>query len=265
MNELVTYKGVVVGLFLLLLFLAERWWPAAPVPASGASKPRLVKNLSLWACNVLASLLIVLPVTLFASHHASFWWSDWVPPWSWLLLDLLLLDLWIYWWHRASHRIGFLWRFHRVHHLDRWLDVTSAVRFHFGEVILSALARAVFIVLFAIPISSVIVFESLVLIFTAFHHSNLRLSPCLEYGLSLLIITPSIHWVHHHVRQSDTDSNYGTLCSFWDRLFRSRSTTRRTADMTIGLGSSPDLGFWQLLLAPFRRRQASSRSGVNLP
>ena len=122
MNELVAYKSLVVAVILLLLFLAERVVPAVPAPAGIASATRLSKNLGLWVCNLFASVLIVLPVTLFATSHSHYWWSAWVPSWSWLLLDLLLLDLWIYWWHRASHRIGFLWRFHRVHHLDQWLD-----------------------------------------------------------------------------------------------------------------------------------------------
>ena len=252
MNELVAYKSLIVAIFLLGLFVAERLAPAVPVPAAFANTPRLVKNLGLWVCNLVVSVCVVLPVTLYASSHSQYWWSSWVPAWSWLLLDLLLLDLWIYWWHRASHRIGFLWRFHRVHHLDQWLDVTSAVRFHFGEVILSALFRAVVIFCFALPLTSVIVFETLVLIITAFHHSNIRLPKPLERILSLLVITPSIHWVHHHVAQPDTDSNYGTIFSFWDRLFGSRSKTRRVPEMSIGLDDLHDRSFWQLLAAPFQ-------------
>ena len=252
MPELIAYKSIVVFGFLLLLFMAERVLPAVPVASAFANGRRLFRNLSLWLCNGLASLLIVLPVTLYAANHTNYWWSSWVPQWSWLLVDLLLLDLWIYWWHRANHRISWLWRFHRVHHLDQWLDVTSAVRFHFGEVILSALVRAVVIFSFALPLSSVVIFESLILIFTGFHHSNLRLPKKLERYLSWLIITPSIHWVHHHVEQRDTDSNYGAIFSFWDWLFRSRSNTVRTSDMMIGLDRSVDKGVLQLLVAPFR-------------
>lgn len=251
MQELISYKSSLVLGILLLLFVAERVLPAAPVVAA-ANGRRLWRNLSLWLCNSLASLLIVLPVTLYAAGHARYWWSAWLPSWSWLWVDLLLLDLWIYWWHRANHRLSWLWRFHRVHHLDQWLDVTSAVRFHFGEVILSALVRAAVIFCFALPVSSVIIFESLILIITGFHHSNVRLPKKLEYWLSLLIITPSIHWVHHHVEQRDTDSNYGAICSFWDRLFGSKSATVRTPDMQIGLDQSSDQGLLRLLAAPFR-------------
>lgn len=255
-SELITYKTIIVFGVLLLLFVAERVLPAVPVATAVANGRRLFRNLSLWFCNSLASLLIVLPVTLYAANHASYWWSAWLPQWSWLLVDLLLLDLWIYWWHRANHRISWLWRFHRVHHLDQWLDVTSALRFHFGEVILSALVRAAVIFCFALPLSSVIIFESLIIIFTGFHHSNIRLPRKLERYLSWLIITPSIHWVHHHVEQRDTDSNYGAIFSFWDRLFGSRSATARTPDMVIGLDRSVDQGLLQLLVAPFQSQPA---------
>ena len=88
-----------------------------------------------------------------------------------------LLDGLIYWWHRANHEWPLLWRFHVVHHLDRFLDATSAIRFHFGEVLISATARAGAIVLLGFPLASILAFETLVLIATVFHHSNLRLPP----------------------------------------------------------------------------------------
>ena len=99
--------------------------------------------------------------------------------------------------------------------------------FPFGEVILSAVARAGVIAVFAIPLSSVLTFEALLLVATGFHHSDLRLPPGLERALSWIVVTPSIHWVHHHRIRSDTDSNYSTILSLWDRLFASRSATRR--------------------------------------
>lgn len=256
MAELVTYKSMIVALFLLVLFIAERYAPAVAVPEKIVTAQRIMTNLLLWFCNSLLSPLIILPVTLYAINYGVSWRSDWPGTWigSWggLLLDLLVLDLWIYWWHRANHRIPLLWRFHRVHHLDHWLDVTSSVRFHFGEVILSALVRAVVIVCLGIPLLSVIIFETLVLMNAGFHHSNVRLPSRLEQLLSKLIITPSIHWMHHHVVQQDTDSNYGVLFSFWDRLFGSQSKNKRTADMEIGLEHSKDMNLLKLIILPFK-------------
>lgn len=261
MTELLIYKSIIVAFLLLGLFVAERYAPAVAVSASVKASGRVLKNLSLWLGNSLISPLIVLPITLYAVGWSGVWdgslggsWrSDWFDGWSGLLLDILLLDLWIYWWHRANHRLPLLWRFHQVHHLDQWLDVTSAVRFHFGEVILSALVRGLVIVFLGMPLSSVIVFETLVLLGAGFHHSNLRLPVKFERVLSKIIITPSIHWVHHHVTQQDTDSNYGAIFSFWDRLFGSKSKSVRTTDMAIGLDQRNDKEFLQLLLEPFRR------------
>jgi sterol desaturase/sphingolipid hydroxylase (fatty acid hydroxylase superfamily) len=138
-----------------------------------------------------------------------------------------------------------------VHHLDRFLDTTSAVRFHFGEVVLSALARAGVVLALNIPFVSVLVFEAVVLFAAIFHHSNVRLPPTLEGTLARLVVTPSIHWVHHHRVRRDTDSNYGTLFSFWDELFGSRSATKRTAEMPIGVERRDEQPLLRLLARPF--------------
>ncbi len=242
---------ILVGIWFAGFFLAERLWPAAPVPAAVARAPlaRLARNLALAAINFLLSPLVVLPLTVLAAGHALAWRPTWWQGWPGLALDLLLLDLLIYWWHRANHRWRVLWRFHLVHHLDRTLDSTTALRFHFGEVLISAAARAGAILLLGFPFLSIVAFETLLLTATIFHHSNLSLPPRLEAALARLVITPSIHWVHHR-RQRDTDSNYGTVFSFWDRLFASRSAARRSPAMEIGVEGAEELDLPGLLLRP---------------
>ncbi|WP_425450186.1 sterol desaturase family protein [Virgifigura deserti] len=256
---LLAYKGLVVGACLLLLFAGERLLPAAPPPEPGPGEPpggfrRLARNGGLWLINLGLSPLIVVPVSAWAAANSLGFRPDWWSGWPGLVLDVVLLDLLIYWWHRFNHELPFLWRFHQVHHLDRFLDSSSALRFHFGEVLLSAVARAAVIVVLGIPLLSVLVFETLLLCATIFHHSNLRLAPGLECRLAKVVITPSIHWVHHHAIRSDTDSNYGTLFSVWDPLFRSRSATARRPDMKIGVEGRAERSLPQLLLQPFRRR-----------
>jgi sterol desaturase/sphingolipid hydroxylase (fatty acid hydroxylase superfamily) len=254
MADLLAYKGALVGIWLAGLFLAERFWPAAPLPAAVARAPlaRLARNLALAAINFLLSPLVILPLTALAAGHALAWRPVWWRGWPGLALDLLLLDFLIYWWHRANHRWHPLWRFHLVHHLDRILDSTSALRFHFGEVLISAAARAGAILLLGFPFLSIVAFETLLLIATIFHHSNLRLPPRLEAALANLVITPSIHWVHHHRRRVDTDSNYGTVFSFWDHLFASRSAARRSPEMEIGVEGADEMDLPGLLLRPVR-------------
>jgi sterol desaturase/sphingolipid hydroxylase (fatty acid hydroxylase superfamily) len=245
---LLAYKGAVVLGTLALLLVAERLVPVAKVV--GGVK-RVAKNLSLAGLNAILSWAVVVPLSAFAASHALGWRPDWWSGWPGLLLDLLILDCWIYWWHRANHEWPFLWRFHEVHHLDEFLDASSALRFHFGEVLLSSLVRAGVILLLGVPLLSVVVFETLLALSAMFHHSNIRLPPRLERALSVLIVTPSIHWVHHHAIRRDTDSNYSALLSVWDRLFRSRSATERTPDMPIGTEGRRDRALPGLIANPF--------------
>lgn len=253
-ESLLVWKGLAVGLWIALFLIGERLLPAADRPAEARGLPRLARNTGLWLLNAGLSPLIVVPVSLWASQHTLDWRPDALRGGWAMLADILLLDFLIYWWHRANHQLPLLWRFHAVHHLDRFLDVTSAVRFHFGEVLLSALARAAVIMLFDIPLASVLVFETLVLIASIFHHSNLRLPHRLERTLAWIVVTPSIHWLHHHAVRQDTDSNYATILSLWDRLFGSRNRGQRRPDMAIGLeGEARDGGFAELLARPFRK------------
>jgi sterol desaturase/sphingolipid hydroxylase (fatty acid hydroxylase superfamily) len=250
----------IVG-FALLMVTLERLFPAArPLAAAHLTRladrlRRLVKNVSLAGLNAVLSPLIVIPVSAAAAQ----WSFDWRPLWwqgaGGLLLDLLVLDFWIYWWHVANHRVPFLWRFHEVHHLDQFLDATTALRFHAGEVVLSSLVRAGVIFLLAVPLASVVVFEVAVMFAALFHHSNVKIPARLERTLSWVVVTPAIHWVHHHAVRRDTDSNYATILSLWDRLFGNRSPTQRWPEMPIGVERLTDKRFFQLVVRPFRRRR----------
>jgi sterol desaturase/sphingolipid hydroxylase (fatty acid hydroxylase superfamily) len=239
---------IVFGVF-VVLFALER---LSPVAAWIGGFARVLKNLAIAAFNFVASPLIVIPVAAFAADHSFDWRPEFWNGWLGLILDLLLLDIWIYWWHRANHRLPFLWRFHEVHHLDEMLDTTSALRFHFGEVILSSVVRALVIVVLGLPLASVVVFEVLVLVSAIFHHSNLKLPAGFEKALSWFIVTPSIHWVHHHAKQKDTDSNYSTVLSIWDRIFSSTSSFARKPDMKIGVEQRSEKNLLALLTRPFQ-------------
>ena len=234
----------------LATFLAlGRIFPFAQVSGFG----RIVKNLLLAVPNAILSPLVVVPVSALAAHWALPWRPVWWSGGGGLALDLLVLDGWIYWWHRANHVVPVLWRFHEVHHLDEALDASSALRFHFGEVLISSLARAAVVFVMAVPLASVVVFEVIVALATIFHHSNFRMPAALERGLSFVIVTPSIHWVHHHAQRSDTDSNYATFLSVWDRLFGSRSKTLRTPEMPVGVEGRHDGSLMELIARPFPR------------
>ena len=256
---LAIWKAAAVLSWIVLIVAAERILPAV---ARRGGWDRIGRNLALFGVNVVASRLAVIPLTALAAGFGPAWRPDWLGGGWGLLVDLLILDLWIYFWHRANHSIPFLWRFHEIHHLDEFLDASSAVRFHVGEVLMSAGVRAVVIIALDIPLTSVLVFETLVLVAAIFQHSNLRLPKRLEAVLSRVIITPSIHWVHHHAVRHDTDSNYGTTLSVWDRLFGTLSPTPRTPEMTIGVEREHDRSLLSLLVRPLSRHdQQQSPSG----
>ncbi len=253
-SQIIAYKAGVIGLWLVLLFAAERLYPKAARPFAGLKDwQRLGRNVVSFAILAAISPLIIVPITVFAADHTFIWrpieWSGW----QGLLLDLLILDLFIYWWHRLNHILPILWRFHVIHHLDEFLDTTTAVRFHFGEVILSALVRAGFIILIGMPLVSVLVFEGMVLISSIFQHSNIKIADRLDRLLSYVIVTPGWHWMHHHAKRIDTDSNYANTLTIWDRLFASQCQNSRDLGMKIGVEKQAEETLIHLISRPFRR------------
>lgn len=218
-------------------------------------------NVSLWLLNTALHPLIIIKFTEYISENFSF---NWRPEWyggehSTLqvlilvaIVDLLIIDGFVYFWHRANHYFPFLWRFHQVHHSDRIMDITTGFRFHFGEVALSASLRIIVIVIFDIPLTNVIIAETLLLTISIFHHGNYQLPVKAEYYISKIIVTPGLHWVHHHKIRKDTDSNYANIFSFWDVVFNSRSDIRRFDGMPIGIeGDKKPEGLLQQLVKPF--------------
>jgi sterol desaturase/sphingolipid hydroxylase (fatty acid hydroxylase superfamily) len=255
LHSLLAAKGAIVGGWVVLALVIEQWRPAAPPPLSlagygGAWFRRWGRNLSLFALNGALSAVLVLPLTAAAALASPWSRGTEISAWVWLPLDLVLLEFWIYWWHRANHEWRFLWRFHEVHHRDRHLDATTALRFHFGEVALAAGARALVVMAFAIPLTSVVLFEIVLIVTTVFHHANWRIPPAIERALARVIITPSRHWVHHHRVRADTDSTYGTIFSFWDRWFGTVTPTERTLLMPLGVEGKEELPMIALIGAP---------------
>jgi sterol desaturase/sphingolipid hydroxylase (fatty acid hydroxylase superfamily) len=172
-----------------------------------------------------------------------------------LLAGLLLLDYTLFLWHRANHRIPFLWRFHQVHHADLDMDISTAARFHFGELALSALYRALQILAFGIDPELLLFFEVLITSSAQFHHSNLRLASGIDRALTLVTVSPRMHGIHHSRIREETDSNFSTILSVWDRLHRSLRLDIPQQFITIGVPyvSRPeDIGWLRGLGMPFR-------------
>lgn len=179
------------------------------------------------------------------------------------IAGFVVLDFAVWLEHWASHKLPLLWRIHRMHHADRDLDVTTALRFHPLEIVLSMVWKAAFVLALGIPPLAVLVFEVVLNGAAMFNHANLRLGTRLDTLLRLLVVTPDMHRVHHSTIPSETDSNYGFNLSVWDRLFGTYVAQPRDGHetMTLGLASFQDERpsgiLWSLLL-PLRPLASAS-------
>ncbi len=162
------------------------------------------------------------------------------PFWA-TLAALVILDLAIYWQHRAFHRIGWLWRLHRVHHADPELDVTTGVRFHPVEYLLSALWKAAVVMAIGARVEAVVLFELLLNLLSLFNHANWRLPAALDRLARRVVVTPDFHAVHHSPEPDEHHRNFGFNLAWWDYIFATyRAHPRRDiARMDIGLAAVP--------------------------
>ena len=180
------------------------------------------------------------------------------PGWLAALLAILALDVAIYFQHRIFHAVPVLWRLHRMHHADLEFDVTTGLRFHPFEILLSLAIKCAVVVIVGVPAVAVVTFEIALNAASLFNHANLRLSAGLDRRLRHVLVTPDMHRVHHSIVRSETDSNFGFTVSWWDRLFgtyRPQPAAGQNA-MTIGIPLFRDPGELRLdrmLLQPFRR------------
>ena len=166
----------------------------------------------------------------------------------------VLFDIWMYFWHRANHRIRFFWLFHRAHHADTDMDTTTALRFHPGELVLSTFIRMPVLILLGMSFAELVLFETLLNTATLFHHSNLAIPEKWDRLLRTVMVTPNMHRVHHSVAIGETNSNYTSLLSVWDRLFRSFRKRKDTLAITLGLPSFREEKWqklWGFLVTPF--------------
>jgi sterol desaturase/sphingolipid hydroxylase (fatty acid hydroxylase superfamily) len=171
------------------------------------------------------------------------------------LAAVVLMDYTLSVWHWLTHRSRFLWRFHEAHHVDADLDATTALRFHFGEMLLSVPWRAAQVVAIGVSPRAFSIWQTATTVAILFHHSNLRLPPALERWLVRLVVTPRMHGIHHSVVKRETDSNWSTIFSFFDRLHGTLRLNVPQAAITIGVPAyrdERDLTLGRSLALPFR-------------
>ncbi len=172
---------------------------------------------------------------------------------------LIVFDMLIYWQHVLFHRIPFFWRFHKIHHIDQELDVTSGIRFHPVEIVFSMLIKSLAVLVLGAPFWSILAFEVLLNASAMFNHANVRLPEPVDRILRKLIVTPDMHRVHHSVIPKETHSNFGFNLAIWDRIFGTYRDQPEAGheNMTLGLPSHQDAQkttLLKMLVLPFRRR-----------
>lgn len=231
---------------LLLLFAWESMQPFYK-HFNGCVKKRgkhAFRNLTLGALNTALVAIGFVGLWFAASVWADqyrfgvmHWLQDMLglPLWTHAVGAVLLFDAWSYTWHRMNHEIPFFWRFHRVHHSDPQMDVTTANRFHIGEMFFSSLFRIPLIALLGVYLWELVLYETLMFAVVQFHHTNIDISEKVDRMLRAVIVSPNMHRVHHSRWQPETDSNYSSLFSFWDRVARTFRLNPNPREIKLGL------------------------------
>ncbi len=174
------------------------------------------------------------------------------------VIAFLLLDYTLWWWHRINHLVPLFWRFHLIHHIDLDLDASTAFRFHFGELGLSVLVRALQITIIGAGPAAVVVWQAVLFACILFHHSNLRLPIGFERVLVGIIVTPRMHGIHHSNYRNETDSNWSSIFTVWDRLHGTLLLDVPQDQIEIGVPAyrdPRDVSFGKLQLRPFQQQR----------
>ena len=246
--------------FLALLIGLEFYAPRRKL--SYSRWKRWPVNLTLTIINSLMIKFTVVAIAYVAAvsafeHHWGLLNILAVPNWLTFIITIILLDLAIYGQHIASHKWRWFWRLHKIHHTDLDFDVTTSVRFHPVEIIVSMAYKLFCIYLIGANPTGVIAFEIILSSCALFNHSNINIPLAADKLIRRILVTPDMHRVHHSVIRTETDSNFGFSISIWDRLFKTYTDQPKEGhiNMTIGLPEyqySNDVKLPRLLLMPFK-------------
>lgn len=244
---------------LLFFLLLEILMPYRQSSVSKAK--RWINNISITVFNslilqVVFAGAIVKTAMYVTTHQLGVLNMIMLPGWVKLFVTVAFMDFMLYIWHLLNHEVPLLWRFHRVHHSDLNMDVSTATRFHIGELAISAVIKIALVFLLGASPLGVIIFEAALVLCAQFHHSSLKVPKWFERIFWILFVPPSMHRIHHSVIIKERDTNYGTIFSIWDRLLGTLLKDVEQKAIRIGMGAyqKPDkLNFQHLLAMPFTR------------
>ncbi len=248
-----------------LLLCAELRWPLRRSVEPKAT--RVGRNLAVAAVSLVAVRLVEMPAilslaTLVERRGWGLTQSTALPSWLATAVAVVLLDYTLYVWHILTHRVSWLWRFHLVHHADLDMDASTALRFHAAELILSVPWRAAQVLLIGVTPWAFALWQFLLQLSTMFHHANVRLPLGVERALAWVFVTPRLHGIHHSAVRDETDSNWSSGLTLWDRLHGTFRDDIAEEAITIGVPAYATPGavrFGRLLALPFVRQPPSWR------
>src|SRR5450432_1348341 len=259
-HEVFDWKGIpiLVALFIFLFLIENRFELRKRVQQK--KKRAFVNNLvSIPSFVLLRFLLLPVMVWLALQNetlHIGLNYLYKLPSWLEASIAFLIIDFTNYLWHILNHKLPVLWRFHIVHHTDLDLDVTTATRFHYGELIGSVFFRSAFVFLSGAGPILVLIYEIAFEAATQFHHSNLKLPVKVERAINTILVTPRMHGIHHSIVKNETDSNYAVIFSFWDRICKTIQLQVEQNAVVTGVASytnAQELTAGFLLAMPFKK------------
>jgi sterol desaturase/sphingolipid hydroxylase (fatty acid hydroxylase superfamily) len=253
-----------VGFFAAIFAAMALWELVCPARALMAGRSRWPANLGIFVIDILTVRLVSPTAVVGAAvTTSSLGWGLFnlagIPGWIAGGAGFLILDLVIYTQHYIFHHVPWLWRLHRVHHADLDVDLTTGVRFHPLEILISLGIKIATVAAFGIPPIAVLIFEIVLNVTSIFNHANVMMPAWLDRMMRLVVVTPDMHRVHHSIERGETDSNFGFNLPWWDRLFGTYCAQPRAGHrrMTVGLPIFRDLSEMRidrLLTQPFRRK-----------
>ena len=244
-------KNIILVSALVLLFIIEL---LKPYKFQNRKLRHAGQNLGITLINALLIAVFLTPLIILSVN------SNWglfnkitlglIPE---LIITILALDLLTYWLHRLYHINPFFWKFHRMHHSDTKMDVTTSTRFHIGEHIFSTIAKIALYAALSANLEAIIIYETLFLLNVFIHHSNITLSNRVDKIYRIFLTSPNMHKVHHSNKKKETNSNYTSLFSFWDRIFCSYKIIKNPRKITFGIkGLEKDQTITKMLFTPFK-------------
>jgi sterol desaturase/sphingolipid hydroxylase (fatty acid hydroxylase superfamily) len=217
-----TVQPYSVAIVFLLLYLAEHIFPQQK------NINGIAHDLKNFAFGMINAVIIFFGgyyfqeiISYINNHHFGLFNMIAMPFAISLMIQIIVIDIFMYWWHRANHMLPMLWRFHKLHHSDEQLNSTSALRFHAVELSLSYIARLLVFPLFGISVTAIILYSLIFFPVVILHHSNIKIGDRLDLLLRKIIVSPRMHRIHHSNIKRETDSNYSSVLSIWDTLFES--------------------------------------------